>query len=132
MRKMYRKIGGALNKLGGKGLSRIDVPDARAATEGSGDPDDPKHWKGPWKSVTNPVEIAQEVCKVNASNTIKPILLRLDLDRSHNCLEGVGTLQLQIHYLKVLSLPIFPQLPCQRLLEVFVLWPHLSLLCRVK
>jgi hypothetical protein len=65
MRKMYRKIGGALNKLGGKGLSRIDVPDARAATEGSGDPDDPKHWKGPWKSVTNPVGIAQEVCKVN-------------------------------------------------------------------
>ncbi len=66
MLKFYRKIGGVLNKRRGKGLSRIDVPDARAATEGSGDRDDSKHWKGPWKSVTNPVEIAQEVCKVNA------------------------------------------------------------------
>ncbi len=66
MRKMYRKIGRALNKFGGKGLSRIDVPDASATTEGSGDPDNPKSKKGPWKSLTNPVEIAREVCKVNA------------------------------------------------------------------
>jgi hypothetical protein len=66
LRKMYRKIGCTLNKLGGKGLSRIDVPDASAATEGSGDPEDPKTWKGPWKSVTNPVDIAKEVCKVSA------------------------------------------------------------------
>jgi len=66
MRTMYRKIGRALNKFDGKGLSRIDVPDVSTTTEGSGDPDNPKSWKGPWKSLTNPVEIAREVCKVNA------------------------------------------------------------------
>jgi len=66
MRRMHRKIGRALGKLGGTGLSRIDIPDASAVTEGSGDPDNPKSWKGPWKSITNPVEIAREVCKVNA------------------------------------------------------------------
>jgi hypothetical protein len=64
--RMYRKIGRALNKLSGKGLSQMDIPDVSAVTEGSGDPDDPKTWKGPWKSVTNPTEIAREVCKVNA------------------------------------------------------------------
>ncbi len=66
MRRMYRKIGRTLNKVAGKGLSRTDIPDAAAVTEGPGDPDDPKSWKGPWKSITNPTEIARAVCKVNA------------------------------------------------------------------
>jgi hypothetical protein len=66
-RQMYRKIGRALNKSRGGGLCGIDVPDARAATETSGDPNDPKTWKGPWRSVTNPVEIAELVCKINSS-----------------------------------------------------------------
>jgi hypothetical protein len=66
MRRMYRKIGRTLNKVAGKGLSCIDIPDAAVATEGSGDPDNPKSWKGPWKSITNPTEIARAVCKVNA------------------------------------------------------------------
>ena len=66
LRKMYRKIGRTLNKVVGKGLSRIDVPDASAATASSGDPNNPKTWKGPWRSVTYPQEIAQEVCKINS------------------------------------------------------------------
>jgi hypothetical protein len=66
-REMYWKIGRVLNKATGKGLSRIDIPDAAAVTETSGDPNQPKTWKGPWKSVTNPHEIAREVCKINAN-----------------------------------------------------------------
>ena len=67
MRKMYRKLGRLLNKSKGSGLSRIDIPDAAAVTATSGDPNCPKTWKGPWKSVTNPREIAQEVCKINSA-----------------------------------------------------------------
>jgi len=67
MWKMYRKLARILNKTKGTGLSRIDIPDAAAATATSGDPNFPKTWKGPWKSITNPREIAQEVCKINAA-----------------------------------------------------------------
>jgi len=66
LRKMYRKISRILNKTKGKGLSSIDVPDARAASDTTGDPTNPNTWKGPWKSVTNPTEIAKVVCQVNA------------------------------------------------------------------
>jgi hypothetical protein len=50
-----------------KGLSHIDVPDTSAETATSGYPNCPTTWKGPWRSVTNPQEIAQEVCKINAN-----------------------------------------------------------------
>jgi hypothetical protein len=66
LRKMYRKIGRTLNKVVGKGLSRIAVPDASAATASSVDPNNPKTWKGPWRSVTHPQEIAKEVYKINS------------------------------------------------------------------
>jgi hypothetical protein len=66
MWKMFCKIGKTLNKIQGKGLSRIDVPDASAANETSGDPNLQQTWRGPWKSVTNPTEIAKVVCQVNA------------------------------------------------------------------
>jgi hypothetical protein len=59
LRKMYRKLSKVLNKHRGKGLSQIDIPDAAASTEMTGDPNCPKTWKGPWKSVTNPTEIAK-------------------------------------------------------------------------
>ena len=49
------------------GLSRIDVPDASAVSFNSGNPSDPKTWKGPWRSVTNPHEIAKVVCSINAT-----------------------------------------------------------------
>jgi hypothetical protein len=66
IRRMYRILSKMLNKNEGKGLRWIDVPDAAASTEGTGDPNCPKTWKGPWKSVTNPTEIAKAVCRVNA------------------------------------------------------------------
>lgn len=65
VRKMFRKIGRTLNKTPGKGLSRIDVPDPAAVNETSGDPANPKTWRGPWKTVTNPQEIAKVICQVN-------------------------------------------------------------------
>jgi hypothetical protein len=65
--KMYRKLGHLLNKLGGKGLRRIGIPDEAAFSATSGVPHDPKSWWGPWQSVTNPTEIAKKVCKVNAA-----------------------------------------------------------------
>jgi hypothetical protein len=67
LRKMYWKISKVLNKHTGKGLSCIDVPDASAGTATSGDSNCPKTWKGSWRSVTNPQEIAQEVCKINTN-----------------------------------------------------------------
>jgi hypothetical protein len=67
MRKMYRKISRALNKTKGTGLSRIDIPDPSAISDVTGDPNDPKTWKGPWKSITSPRGIAQEVCKMNTA-----------------------------------------------------------------
>jgi len=65
LRKMFRKIGKTLNKHQGRGLRRIDVPDPAAANDTSGDPNQPKTWRGPWKSVTNPSEIAKVVCQVS-------------------------------------------------------------------
>jgi len=67
MRRMFKKIGITLKKNYGGGLSRIDVPDASAASIVNGDPNNPKQWKGPWRSVTSPREIALEVCKINSS-----------------------------------------------------------------
>lgn len=67
IRKMFRKLSRVLNKHKGKGLSRIDVPDALASNETNGDTNNPKTWKGPWKPVTNPTEIAEAVCKVNTA-----------------------------------------------------------------
>jgi hypothetical protein len=64
---MYRKIiSKILEKSAGKGLSHGDIPDATAECSTCGDPNDPKNWKGPWRSVTNPTEIAREVCKINS------------------------------------------------------------------
>lgn len=62
---MYGKLGRILQRRVGKGLCRIDVPDASAASPTSGDPQNPKTWKGPWRATTSPTEIAQEVCKIN-------------------------------------------------------------------
>jgi hypothetical protein len=62
---MFKKISKVLNKSATKGLTRIDIPDSRGATDTSGDPNNPKTRKGPWRSVTNPSDIAKAVCKVN-------------------------------------------------------------------
>jgi hypothetical protein len=63
---MYGKLGRILQRRVGKGLSRIDVPDSSAASPTSGDPQNPKTWNGPWRAITFPMEIAQEVCKINS------------------------------------------------------------------
>jgi len=65
LRTMYRKISKILNKNNGTGLSRIDIPDPSAVSDVTGDPNNPKSWKGPWKSVTSPSGIARKVCKIN-------------------------------------------------------------------
>jgi hypothetical protein len=41
------------------GLAKVEVPTDRLA--------DPKTWNGPWQVLTAPEEIAQEVCKANAT-----------------------------------------------------------------
>jgi hypothetical protein len=64
-RTMYMAIGKVLNPGVTMGLSPVDVPDDRVQGQGLGSPDDPKHWKGPWHSVTNPEEIAKVVCDIN-------------------------------------------------------------------
>ena len=58
MRRLYRKLGKLLHPHQSKGLSRIDVPDERASDTISQTPPDPKTWTGPWKTLTNPRDIA--------------------------------------------------------------------------
>jgi len=65
-RKYYRMIGSQLrdhNDNSG-GLTRVDVPAHPPDIPLSSLPD-PKTWKGPWRSVTDPEEIARYVCVMN-------------------------------------------------------------------
>jgi hypothetical protein len=64
-KRMYKKIGHTLNPNLSLGLCRLDVPDRRAHGPNLGSPDDPKTWKGPWVTLTNPEEIARVVCATN-------------------------------------------------------------------
>lgn len=50
-----------------KGLSKVDIPDKNTGTNPEfGNPNDPKTWKGPWVTLTNPQHIAEVVCKINS------------------------------------------------------------------
>lgn len=65
-RRFYKMIG---VQLGDKqentgGLTRVDVPFHPPDIPISAIPD-PKTWKGPWRSVTDPEEIAKYVCVMN-------------------------------------------------------------------
>jgi hypothetical protein len=64
-RYLYRLIGSTLRDATTNyaGLSRVDVP-APMISNPNIDLD-PKTWKGPWISVTNPEEIALHVCRIN-------------------------------------------------------------------
>jgi hypothetical protein len=42
-----------------QGLTKVETPDRAATGRGLGNPDDPKSWKGPWKTITKPEEITQ-------------------------------------------------------------------------
>jgi len=65
-RKLYRMIGTRLGDLNenARGLTRVDVPLHSPNIPLSSIPD-PKTWKGPWRSVTDPEEIAQYICVTN-------------------------------------------------------------------
>jgi len=62
-RYLYRIIGHTLNETtaNSTGLTRIDVPASSDASLSI----DPKTWKGPWRSVTDPEEIANYICRMN-------------------------------------------------------------------
>jgi len=62
-RKYYRMIGSQLSDHtdNAGGLTRIDVP-LHSADLPLTSISDPKTWKGPWRSVTDPEEIAKYVC----------------------------------------------------------------------
>jgi hypothetical protein len=64
-RSMYRILGHTLSSNANPGLRRVDVPDDRARGPNLGNAQDPKTWKGPWLSITNPEEIAQWVKTIN-------------------------------------------------------------------
>jgi hypothetical protein len=64
-KRMYKKIGNTLNPQSSQGLNRVDIPDSRTKGTDLGSPEDPKTWKGPWISVTNPEEIAKIVASMN-------------------------------------------------------------------
>jgi hypothetical protein len=64
-KRMYKKIGNTLNPQSSQGLNRVDIPDSRTKGTDLGSPEDPKTWKGPSISVTNPEEIAKIVASMN-------------------------------------------------------------------
>jgi hypothetical protein len=64
-RRKFRNIRHALNKgLQTKGLARIDIPHGDTDEPYPVGPD-PKLWGGPWKSVTDPIQIANHVIATN-------------------------------------------------------------------
>jgi hypothetical protein len=64
-RRLYRKIGKILKPHQNTGLSRVDVPDYNAESNTTGTPNDPKLWQGPWKTITNPMELASIIKEIN-------------------------------------------------------------------
>jgi hypothetical protein len=62
---IYKKIGSVLEPNLSLVLVRVDIPDPNAKGAELGSPTDPKTWKGPWISVTNPEDIARNVCTIN-------------------------------------------------------------------
>ena len=82
VRRMYRKIGRVLGKTKGKGLSRIDIPDASAATDTSGDPNSPKTWHGEVHGnlLLTPERSPRRYVKSTLINITKRILPPLVLD----------------------------------------------------
>jgi hypothetical protein len=67
-RRMHCKIGHLLRGTSPLGLNRVDVPEINTPSSASlGNPNDPKTWKGPWVTITQPTDIAQTICKINAT-----------------------------------------------------------------
>jgi hypothetical protein len=64
-RRTYRKIRGIIHPRQITGLSRVDIPDQKAASQSTGDPADPKTWTGPWISIMTPTELAGVVKGIN-------------------------------------------------------------------
>jgi hypothetical protein len=62
---MYSSIGKTLNtrEIHTAGISRVDIPAPSDST--SPETIDPKFWKGPWRSITDPEEICFYVCQAN-------------------------------------------------------------------
>jgi hypothetical protein len=64
-RQLYRKLGFLLHRKQNQGLGKVDVPDRTAQSPTTGNPDDPKTWTGPWKTITNPDELAKIIKEIN-------------------------------------------------------------------
>jgi hypothetical protein len=65
MRTIYRKLANTLNPQAQSSIDCIDIPDNTALGMHLGDPMQPKTWKGPWKTLCDPTEVAHEMRKVN-------------------------------------------------------------------
>ena len=68
---MHQLLGNILKEDQGKGLTKLDVPDESAIPPRGthwGDPMEAKKWKGPWRSITCPEEMAKYTAKVNIKN----------------------------------------------------------------
>ena len=71
VRRMHRLLGNTLKEEQGKGLTKLDVPDETAVPPKGvhwGDPKEAKKWRGPWRSITDPEEMAKYIAKVNIRN----------------------------------------------------------------
>jgi hypothetical protein len=68
MHYLFRKLGHLLRPSQAKGLSKIDIPDDSITASALGDPSSPKSWNSPWKTLTNPQDIAQVVKQMSIKN----------------------------------------------------------------
>jgi hypothetical protein len=73
---MYRNLGRILKPQTSIGLSKVDIPDPEANQPSFGTHSQPKSWKGPWVTITQPEEIARTVAEIKRHNTTRLITLR--------------------------------------------------------
>lgn len=113
---MHCRIRTALNRHQGGGATRIDVPDPTNlfSPDGKpfGNPKEPKEWKGPWLSVTEPEDMEKYIFEANIKQYHQAYNTPFAQEPLHSFFGPDGTNQFSQDFLQGRELPseIFSQL----------------------